>query len=66
MQHMSITLAATSCPRPMAGRAKPTALGPARQLLLATRAVEIILLFELAIRQKYPGEWPIHGYHATA
>lgn len=42
---------------PMAGRAKPTVLSPARQSLIATWAVKTVLLFELG----YPPEVPGHA-----
>ncbi len=51
---------------PMAGRAKPTTLTAARQSLIATWAVKTILLFELAMRQKYPDSRSVQGYQATA
>jgi hypothetical protein len=50
---------------PMAGRARPTVLSPAVQSLIATWAVKTVFLFELAIRQKYPGERETPGYLAT-
>ena len=50
---------------PMAGRARPTVLSPALQPLIATWAVKTVFLFELAIRQKYPGKREVPGYLAT-
>jgi hypothetical protein len=49
----------------MAGRAKPTVISPALQSTIATWAVKTVFLFELAIRQKYPGDRAVPGYLAT-
>jgi hypothetical protein len=51
---------------PMAGRARPATLSPARQSLIATWAVKTIFLLELAFRQKYPDARTVPGYQATA
>jgi hypothetical protein len=50
---------------PMAASAKPTTLDSRLQALLATWAVKTVLLFELAMRQMYPGGRPIRGYLAS-
>lgn len=50
---------------PMAGRARPTILSPDFQSLIATWAVKTVFLFELAVRQKYPGVRETPGYLAT-
>ena len=51
---------------PMMLTAEPTTLDLPAQALLATWAVKTVLLFELALRQKYPADRPVLGYAATA
>lgn len=51
---------------PMITTATPTTLDAAAQALLATWAVKTVLLFELAVRQKYPSSRLTQGYRASA
>ena len=48
--------------KPMAVERKPTVLDAGTQGLLALWAIKTVLLFELAMRQMYPGEPRIEGY----
>ena len=50
---------------PMITTATPTTLDAASQALLATWAVKTVLLFELAMRQKYPSSRLTEGYRAS-
>jgi hypothetical protein len=59
---MSSVIGAASILNPMAVERKPTALDPSMQQVLALWAIKTVLLFEMAIRQMYPGEPRIEGY----
>ena len=50
---------------PMAVSARPTALSPASQELMAAWAVKTVLLLELALRQMYPVSRSAEGYQAS-
>jgi hypothetical protein len=50
---------------PMIVSAEPTDLDASALTLLATWAVKTVWLFELAVRQHYPGRRPIEGYGVT-
>ncbi len=50
---------------PMAVSARPTALSPASQKLMAAWAVKTVLLLELALRQMYPVSRSAEGYQAS-